>query len=149
MRKAAMIGIGLGAVAVVATAGIATANAANGGPASTSTRPALTSATLISQEEAELIAAAEVDGTVIETRLDVDHGRAVWNVHLSTPTGDVEVKVDAETGVARIDDEDNADDADDADEADVNDDHSGRHHEDGDHSGPGRDGDGGDGSGNH
>ena len=48
---------------------------------------------------------AVAGGTVTETRLDVDNGRPVWNVHLSTPNGPVEVKVDAQTGEVRIDDD--------------------------------------------
>jgi hypothetical protein len=82
--------------------------------------------TTVSQDEAEQIALATVDGTVVETRLDEDNGRPVWNVHLATANGTVEVKVDAETGAARIDDDDDAEDADE----DGDDDH-GRHGDDG------------------
>jgi hypothetical protein len=96
--------------------------------------------TTVSQDEAEQIALATVDGTVVETRLDEDNGRPVWNVHLATANGTVEVKVDAETGAARIDDD--ADDAEDADED--GDDDNGRHGDDGvddgDHRGRGHDG---------
>jgi hypothetical protein len=62
--------------------------------------------TVISQADAEGIAQAAVpSSTVTESRLDTDNGRTVWNVHLSTPAGELEVKVDAQTGAIRIDDD--------------------------------------------
>jgi len=121
MRKAIMIGVGLASAAVVATAGIATAGTANGRPDPTSTNSMVT--TTVSQDEAEQIALATVDGTVVETRLDEDNGRPVWNVHLATANGTVEVRVDAETGAARIDDD--ADEAGEDADDDADDDHGG------------------------
>jgi hypothetical protein len=62
--------------------------------------------TVISQADAEGIAQAAVpSSTVTESRVDTDNGRTVWNVHLSTPAGELEVKVDAQTGAVRIDDD--------------------------------------------
>src|SRR5262245_57486509 len=107
MRKSIIVVAALASGAVLAIAGIASANAGTGSRASSSTPPIQTvTATAISQADAARAAVAAVPGsTVTETRLDVDNGRAVWNVHLSTPTGPVEVKVDAQTGAVRIDDD--------------------------------------------
>src|SRR5262245_38560446 len=102
MRKAVIIGIGAASIAVLATVGIASASAANDRPGSASNSSVMTT---VSQDEAEQLAVAAVDGTVTETRLDTEHGRPVWNVHLATANGEVEVKVDAETGEVRVDDD--------------------------------------------
>jgi hypothetical protein len=139
-----MVGAGLASAALLAVAGIASANAAAGSPTVTVTRPSA-GATAISQADAERTALAAVSGsTVTEARLDSDRGRIEWNVHLSTPSGVVEVKVDAQTGTVRIDDGDDApstgpttgggidDDSDDGTGHDADDDH-GR----GSHDGPG------------
>jgi hypothetical protein len=105
MRKSVGLGIGLASVAILAVAGIASANAATGSGTVPPSRQSATS-TVISQADAERIAQAAVpDSTVRQSRLDTDNGRTVWNVHLSTPTGDLEVKVDAQTGAVRVDDD--------------------------------------------
>jgi hypothetical protein len=133
MRKSVGLGIGLASVAVLAAAGIASANAIAGSGA-TPDRPTNMTSTLISQGDAERIAEAAVpDSSVTESRLDTDHGRTVWNVHLSTPTGEVEAKVDAQSGAVRIDDDqaeadadtlsDDNDGDDDGTNHDANDDH--------------------------
>jgi Peptidase propeptide and YPEB domain len=133
MRKSIIVVAGFASAAVLAIAGIASANAGTGSRAGSTSQPAQVT-TAISQADAERAAVAAVPGsTVTETKLDVDNGRAVWNVHLSTPNGPIEVKVDAETGAVRIDDdgavgvgpdEDQADDDGDDDGAahDANDD---------------------------
>jgi uncharacterized membrane protein YkoI len=136
MRKSITVAAGLAAAAVLAIAGIAgiaSANAGLGSPAGTSTQQTRTSIA-ISQADAERAAVSAVaGGTVTETRLDVDNGRPVWNVHLSTPNGPVEVKVDAQTGEVRVDDDGalgvdtdpglSDDDGDDGPGHDANDDH--------------------------
>jgi Peptidase propeptide and YPEB domain len=62
-----------------------------------------TTPTTISQADAERLAVAAVlGGRVTEIRPDTDHGRAVWNVHLSTPNGNVEVKIDMQTGAVTV-----------------------------------------------
>jgi hypothetical protein len=102
MRKSLLTAAGLASVAVLAVTGIASATGS-----STGRSPARQSATeaTISQADAGRAALTAVPGsTVTETRLDTDNGRTVWNVHLSTPSGALEVKVDAETGEARVDD---------------------------------------------
>ncbi len=105
MRTSLTIGLGLAAAAVLAVAGIASANGSAGSSAATSPRQS-TATTAISRADAEQIAMATVAGsTVTETRLDIENDRTVWNVHLSTSTGTVEVKVDAQTGNVRIDDD--------------------------------------------
>jgi uncharacterized membrane protein YkoI len=115
MRKPTMTQLGVASFAIIALMGFAACAEAQS-PASTSTSdtsttvPATTSApanatatattgTAISQADAERIALAAVPGSrVTETRLQNDRDRAVWNVHLSTPTGNVEIKVDQQTG---------------------------------------------------
>jgi hypothetical protein len=138
MRKSVGLGIGVAAAALLAVAGIASANTSFGSATGTPIRQtAATAATVISQADAEQIAQAAVpNSTVTESRLDTDNGRTVWNVHLSTPTGTVEVMVDAQNGSVRIDDnqagagptatsDDNDADGNDADEPghDAGDDH--------------------------
>jgi Peptidase propeptide and YPEB domain len=154
MRKSVGLGIGLASVAVLAVTGIASATMASGSGSATPLRQtAASSATVISQADAERIAQAAVpNSTATQSRLDTDNGRTVWNVHLFTPTGEVEVKVDAQTGEARVDDDqtgarptatsDDDADADDAAAHDANDDHgndgpgNGTHDDHGDN-GPG------------
>ena len=104
MRKSVLIGAGLAAGAILAVAGIASANATTTVPPATAT-PQVATTNAINQADAEHAAlAAAPGGSVTETRLDTDNGQTVWNVHLSTPNGIVEVKVDAQTGAVRIDD---------------------------------------------
>jgi hypothetical protein len=106
MRKSVGLGIGLASVAILAVAGIASANAATGSGVAPASRQTTMASTVVSQADAERIAQAAVpNSTVTESRLDTDNGRTVWNVHLSTPTGEVDVKVDAQTGAVRIDDD--------------------------------------------
>jgi len=106
MRKSVGLGIGRASAAVLAVAGIASANAASGSGVSTSAHQTTLVSTVISQADAEGIAQAAVpSSTVTESRLDTDNGRTVWNVYLSTPAGELEVKVDAQTGAIRIDDD--------------------------------------------
>jgi len=113
MRKSLMVPVGLVSAAVLTVAGIAAANAATASPSeppATGAAPATTAAgatTAIGQADAEQAALAAVPGgSVLETRLQSRGGRLVWNVHLSTPGGVVEVKVDAQTGAASLDDDD-------------------------------------------
>lgn len=109
MRKSVMIGIGLASATVIGVAWIASANAATGSVTGTPRQQATTTTTTVSKADAERIALAAVQGsTVVETRLDSDNGRTLWNVHLSTPGGTVEVKVDTQTGTVRLDDRDGA-----------------------------------------
>ena len=104
MRKSIMVAAGLASAAVLGIAGIASANAGLGSPAGPSTQQTR-AATAISQADAERAAVSVVaGGTVTETRLDVGNGVTVWEVHLSTPNGPVEVKVDAQTGEVQVDD---------------------------------------------
>jgi len=104
MRKSIMVAAGLASAAVLAVAGVASANTGTGSPARPPT-DRTQATTAISQADAERAAVSAVAGaTVTETRLDVDNGGTVWNVHLSTPNGPVEVKVDAQTGEVRVDD---------------------------------------------
>lgn len=115
MRRSLAMGLGVAAVAVVAVAGIASASTSGDRSSTTPDAPAVAAPgdTPISQSEAEGIAVTLVPGSeVVESNLDTDRDRPVWNVHLRTANGQVEVKVDAETGAARIDD-DGDDDADD------------------------------------
>jgi Peptidase propeptide and YPEB domain len=105
MRKAVVIAAGIASATVLAVAGIASASAATGTPAGTSPVRQATPATPVDQADAERIALAAVPGgTVTETRLETEHGRSVWRVHMSTADGELEVEVEAETGEARIDD---------------------------------------------
>jgi hypothetical protein len=128
-------------MAAVAVAGIASASTSGGGPSTTPAAPAQ-AGTTISQFEAEGIAVTLVPGSeVVESNLDTDRDRPVWNVHLSTRSGQVEVKVDAETGAARVDADADRDGNDDGTGHDAGDDHDG----DGSNRGSG----GGDNSGRH
>jgi len=142
MRKSVILGVGIVSAALAVAGGIAYAGAApsNGSPS----RPIASADVTISQADAEALALQAVpSGTVLETSPDLENGRPVWNVHLSTPDGTVEVKVDALTGAVRIDDDRNADRNDDGVDDrghDVGDDHGGDRHGGDDHSGPGRDG---------
>jgi hypothetical protein len=150
MRKPVIVGVGLLSVGILTAAGIAAANAATSSPGQVPTRHESTTstATTIDQAEAERIAVAAVPGgTVTETHLDTDHGQAVWNVHLSTLDGEVEVKVDAQTGEARIDDDNDAEEADDDGDhhGDEGDHGVGEDDPSNDHGGPGAD----DSSGHH
>ena len=111
MRKSLMVPVGLVSAAVLTVAGIAAANAVTASPSeppATGAAPATTAAgatTAIGQADAEQAALAAVPGgSVLETRLQSRDGRLAWNVHLSTPGGVVEVKVDAQTGAASLDD---------------------------------------------
>jgi len=133
MRKSIMVAAGLASAAVLAVAGVASANTGTGSPARPPTDRSQAT-TAISQADAERAAVSAVaEATVTETRLDVDNGETVWNVHLSTPNGPVEVKVDAQTGEVRVDDNDalgvdadqglSIDDGDDGPGHDSNDDH--------------------------
>lgn len=103
MRKLLIVPAGLAAAAIVAAAGIGVAGAATAPSAERQPSPHATAAsTGISRSDAERAALAAVPGsTVIETRLD----GTVWNVHLSTSDGTVEVKVDARSGAVRLDDD--------------------------------------------
>ncbi len=115
MRKSVMIGVGVTSAAAVLAAGLAacgTTRSPGPGspsaiPSATTTAPATptpTATAAVSRADAERLAVAAVPGgRVTETRLDTDNGRTVWNVHLSTPTGEVEVKVDAKTGAVHVD----------------------------------------------
>ncbi|MCP2328358.1 hypothetical protein HDA40_006865 [Hamadaea flava] len=109
----------------------------------------------VSRAEAERIAQALVPGArVVETKRDVDGGRAVWNVHLITAQGaKVEVKVDLSTGAARIDDRRETEPGDDRGRDDSGtDDHGGRGRDDSetdDHGGHGNDDTGTDDHGGH
>lgn len=141
MRKSVILGVGIVSAALAVAGGIAYAGAA---PSSDSpSRPIASADVTISQSDAEALALRAVpSGTVLETRPDLENGRPVWNVHLSTPDGTVEVKVDALTGAVRIDDrdDDGVDDGVDDRGHDAGDDNGGDRHGDDDHSGPGRDG---------
>ena len=138
MRKSLMVPVGLVSAAVLTVAGIAAANAATASPseppssgaapsnsAVRATAAGVTAA--IGQADAEQAALAAVPGgSVLETRLQSRDGRLVWNVHLSTPGGVVEVKVDAQTGAASLDDNGAAATVPDDDQADDQaDDHGG------------------------
>ena len=133
MRKSLMVPVGLVSAAVLTVAGIAAANAATASPSeppATGAAPAASAAgatTAIGQADAEQAALAAVPGgSVLETRLQSRGGRLVWNVHLSTPGGVVEVKVDAQTGAASLDDNGAAATVPDDDQADDQaDDHGG------------------------
>jgi uncharacterized membrane protein YkoI len=105
MRKTLVIGAGVATAGVLAIAGITSANAATGSrPNRAAAAQSSAPTTTVSQAEAEERALAAFPGsTLVETRLDTDNGRLVWNVHLSTADGPVEVRVDAETGQLRID----------------------------------------------
>jgi hypothetical protein len=111
MRKWVLLVVGLAAAAVLAVSAIASANAATGSRSGTSRGVSArddvaTTTTTVSLAEAERIASETVlGGTVTEAKLATDNGRTVWNVHVATPEGVVEVKVDGETGDARIDDD--------------------------------------------
>jgi uncharacterized membrane protein YkoI len=125
MRKSLMVPVGLVSAAVLTVAGIAAANAATASPSeppATGAAPATTAAgatTAIGQADAEQAALAAVPGgSVLETRLQSRGGRLVWNVHLSTPEGVVEVKVDAQTGAASLDEDGAAATVPDDDQAD-------------------------------
>ena len=114
MRKPTMIQLGIASAAIVAVTGLAGCAGAQS-PISTSTSststtvPATTgatatTATAISQADAERVALAAVPGgRVTETRLETDRGRTVWNVHLSTPNGSVEIRVDPQAGTIVVD----------------------------------------------
>lgn len=143
MRKSLMVPVGLVSAAVLTVAGIAAANAATASPSeppATSATPATTvsgATTAIGQADAEQAALAAVPGaSVLETRLQSRDGRLVWNVHLSTPGGVVEVKVDAQTGTAVLDDDAAAATVPDDDQAD---DHGGDRGGDRGEGGSGRD----------
>jgi uncharacterized membrane protein YkoI len=109
MRKPTMIQLGIASAAIIAVTGLAACAGAQS-PISTSTSTTSTTipatagttaatTTAISQADAERVALAAVPGSrVTETRLETDRGRTVWNVHLSTPNGSIEIKVDAQTG---------------------------------------------------
>lgn len=143
MRKSQMVPVGLVSAAVLAVAGIAVGNAASASPQeppATGSAPATTAAaaTPIGQADAEQAALAAVPGSsVLETRLQRRDGRLVWNVHLSTVDGVVEVRVDAQTGTVALDDDRAAATVPDNDGTD---DHGGNR-------GPGRDAGHGDGRG--
>jgi hypothetical protein len=113
MRKPTMIQLGIVSAAIIAVTGLAacaggqspvspTSATSTAVPATTGTTA--TTPTAISQADAERVALAAVPGSrVTETRLETDRGRTVWNVHLSTPNGNVEIKVDPQTGTVVVD----------------------------------------------
>jgi hypothetical protein len=105
MRKAASIGIGAGAAAIVAmSAGVATA--ATGGQQAGGSAAAAARASVnkhITRHQAAVIARAKVPHSkVIEIESDDLHDRAVWKVQLHTARGRVTVDVDKKTGHATI-----------------------------------------------
>lgn len=109
MRKAASIGIGAGAAAIVALSAGAAA-AATGGPANgqqaggsaAAAAPGSVS-THITRSQAAAIARAKVPHSrVIEIESDDLHDRQVWKVQLRTAHGRVIVDVDKKTGRAVI-----------------------------------------------
>ena len=131
MRKSLMVPVGLVSAAVLAVAGITAANAANAAPelrataARATTAAGAATAISIGQPDAEQTALAAAPGSrVLESELQSHNGRPVWNVHLSTAQGFVEVKVDAQTGMVVLDDND-ADAAATAQDDDQTDDHGG------------------------
>ena len=113
MLTPTMIRLGIASAAVVAVMGLAacagtqspispTSTTSTAVPATTGTTAA--TPTAIGQADAERVALAAVPGSrVSETRLETDRGRTVWNVHLSTPNGNVEIRVDAQTGTVVVD----------------------------------------------
>ena len=108
MRKPALITLGTVSAAVLAFGGIASASTAHqsSSDATRLSASAATSSSRISAEQAKAIALAHVHGgRVTEINMDLDNGRQVWNVHLATAAGIVEVKVDVLTGAARLDDD--------------------------------------------
>jgi hypothetical protein len=105
MRKAASIGIGAGAAAIVAmSAGVAVA--ATGGQQAAGSAAAAAQASVnkhITRHQAAVIARAKVPhSTVIEIESDDLHDRMVWKVQLHTARGRVTVDVDKKTGHATI-----------------------------------------------
>jgi uncharacterized membrane protein YkoI len=113
MSKPTMMRLGIAAAAVIAVTGLAACAGAQSSTPTTSTTsttiPATTGATgatptVMGQADAERVALAAVPGSrVTETRLEAFRGRTVWNVHLSTPNGNVEIRVDAQTGTVVVD----------------------------------------------
>lgn len=66
--------------------------------------------TYITVEKAKEIAVNEVNGTVVEIEQELEHGRMEYKVELYTSTGEVEVRIDAETGkVVRVERDDDKD----------------------------------------
>lgn len=62
----------------------------------------------ITKEKAKEIAISEVNGTVVEIEQELEHGRMEYKVELNTSTGEVEVRIDAESGkVVRVERDDN------------------------------------------
>jgi len=110
MRKAASIGIGAGAAAIVAmSAGVAAAAATGSqqaGGSAAAARPASAASSVnkhITRHQAAVIARARVPHSrVIEIESDDLHDRQVWKVQLHTAHGRVIVDVDKKTGHATI-----------------------------------------------
>jgi Peptidase propeptide and YPEB domain len=110
MRKAASIGIGAGAAAIVAmSAGVAAAAATGGqqaGGSAAAARSASAASSVnkhITRHQAAVIARAKVPHSrVIEIESDDLHDRQVWKVQLHTAHGRVIVDVDKKTGNATI-----------------------------------------------
>ena len=110
MRKAASIGIGAGAAAIVAmSAGVAAAAATGGqqaGGSAAAARSASAASAVskhITRHQAAVIARATVPHSrVIEIESDDLHDRQVWKVQLHAAHGRVIVDVDKKTGHATI-----------------------------------------------
>jgi hypothetical protein len=106
MRKAASIGIGAGAAAIVAmSAGVAAAAATGGQQAGGSAAASALSSVNkhITRHQAAVIAREKVPHSkVIEIESDDLHDRQVWKVRLHTAHGRVIVDVDKKTGHATI-----------------------------------------------
>lgn len=72
----------------------------------------------ISVEEASKIAVNEVNGTITKVEKEIEHGRLEYKFEIQSDQGEVDVRVDAETGkVTRVKfDDDNRDDRNDDDD---------------------------------
>lgn len=104
MRKAASIGIGAGAAAIVAmSAGVAAAATGGHQAGGSAATPASSVNKHITRHQAAVIAKAKVPHSkVIEIESDDLHDRMVWKVQLHTARGRVTVDVDKKTGHATI-----------------------------------------------
>ncbi|MEW9050206.1 MAG: PepSY domain-containing protein [Neobacillus sp.] len=70
--------------------------------------------TILTLEEASKIATNTVSGSITEVEREMEHGRLEYKFEIESKNGQMEVRIDAQTGeVTRIEYDDNTDDSDD------------------------------------
>jgi len=108
MRAVVLAGLGAATVVLLGVAGCTASHPDTGARGVTTVAvPGATpraTASTISRADAERFATAAVpDGSVVAVRLDSVDGAPGWAVRLATPTGEVDVFVDMNSGAVRAD----------------------------------------------